>query len=197
MPTVKAGDNLIQRNSREFTTTVGDNVPYKTLLKSAESGNFVLSTVDRQCGFPDRLVLPIGHKAGVPYTLFVMVTPIGVEEHDHADFYHTEKVNYQTGAKDIYSCNGLVTAIDNRPLGFPFDRKIENFGRFYVPNMYFKDVLIFHKDATTDAHDNVYVKKNVNDFDHVLPQAEHKYVPSHRLMDEEIIRQDDDVRAYL
>jgi len=194
---LKNGDNLIKRNSREFTTTVGDNVSFKSLLKSAESGNTVLSSVDRQCGFPDRLVLPMGHKAGVPYALFVMVTPYGADEHDHADYYHSEKVNYQTGVKDLYSCNGLVTVIDNRPLGFPFDRQIENFGRFYMPNMYFKDVVIFHKDSTND-NTNVLIKKNVNDFDNVLSQqTAHKYIPSHRIMDEDIVREDDDVRAYL
>ncbi|KAJ1520484.1 hypothetical protein ONE63_003610 [Megalurothrips usitatus] len=180
--TLKNGDNLIQRNSREFTTTTGDHPSFNALLKSAESGNTVLSTVDRECGFPDRLVLPMGHKAGVPYALFVMVTPYGADEHDHV--------------KDIYSCNGLMTVLDNRPLGFPFDRKIENFATFFTPNMYFKDVLIFHKDSSSD-NSNILVKKNVNDFDNVAVNAAHKYIPSHRLMDEEIVREDDDVRAYL
>ena len=195
---MKTGDNLIQRNSREFTTTVGDSASFKALLKSAESGNTVLSTVDQQCGFPDRLVLPMGHKAGVPYAFFVMVTPYGADEHDHADYYHSEKVNYQAAVKDTYSCNGLMTALDNRPLGFPFDRQIENFGRFYMPNMYFKDVYIFHKDSTTDSRDSaVVIKKSVNDFDQVVRQASHQWVPSHRLLDEDILREDDDVRAYL
>ncbi|XP_034241333.1 allergen Cr-PI-like [Thrips palmi] len=189
---LKNGDNLIERNSREFTSTVGDNVSFKSLLKSAESGNTVLSTVDQQCGFPDRLVLPMGHKAGIPYSLFVMVTPHGADEHDHADYYHSEK--YQAAVKDIYSCNGLMTVVDNRPLGFPFDRQIDNFGRFYMPNMYFKDVVIFHKDSSADS---VVFKKNVNDFDAVYAQAGGKHVPSHRLMDEEILREDDDVRAFL
>ncbi|WP_313909840.1 hypothetical protein, partial [Enterococcus faecalis] len=97
---------------------------------------------------------------------------------DHADYYHSEKVaNYQAAVKDVYSCNGLMTSIDNRPLGFPFDRKIENFGRFYTPNMYFKDVLIFHKDSTTN-HGNFLIKKNVNDFDHVAFNGAHQYTPT-------------------
>ncbi|KAJ1531520.1 hypothetical protein ONE63_000195 [Megalurothrips usitatus] len=173
------GDNLIQRNSREFTSTTGDHTSFNALLKSAESGNTVLSTVDRECGFPDRLVLPMGHKAGVPYALFVMVTPYGADEHDHV--------------KDIYSCNGLMTAIDNRPLGFPFDRQIENFAKFYTPNMYFKDVLIFHKDSSS-ANSNIYIKKDVNGFDNGA-DATQKYVPN-RLMDEDIVREDAEVSAF-
>lgn len=191
---MKNGDNLIERNSRELTSTVGDHASFKSLLKGAESGNTVLSTVDQQCGFPDRLVLPMGHKAGIPYSLFVMVTPHGADEQAHADYYHSEQTPYQQAAvKDIYSCNGLMTVVDNRPLGFPFDRQIDNFGRFYMPNMYFKDVVIFHKDSSADS--SVLIKKNVNDFDSVL--SGHKHVPSHRLMDEEILREDDDVRAFL
>ena len=97
----------------------------------------------------------------------------------------------------LYSCNGLMTSLDNRPLGFPFDRKIDNFGRFYTPNMYFKNVAIFHKDATTDAHayTQAIFNKNVNGFDNVF-QTGPQYTPSHKLINENIYQQDDEVRSF-
>ena len=172
---VKTGENFIERNSREFTSTVGDYDSFKSMLKAAESGSAYTAGADRHCGFPDRLVLPIGQKAGVPYTLFVMVTPYGSEERPE-DFHGHNAYNTNT---NVYSCNGLWTALDNRPLGFPFDRKIENFGRFYTPNMYFKDVFIFHKDTSdVRSHFNVIFKKNVNDFDNSFKTV-HKYNPGH------------------
>ncbi|KAJ1519982.1 hypothetical protein ONE63_004214 [Megalurothrips usitatus] len=192
---LKNGDNLIKRESREFTSTVGDYETFQSLLKGAESGHVYSSgAVDHHCGFPDRLVLPMGHTAGVPYTFFVMVTPYGSEEADQ-DF-HGHSAAYNANNANVYSCNGLVTALDNRPLGFPFDRKIENFGRFYTPNMYFKDVAIFHKD-TSAAHRNVAFEKNVNGFDHQTSyQNTYKYTPSHKLVDEHVYQQDDEVRSY-
>ncbi|KAJ1519335.1 hypothetical protein ONE63_004633 [Megalurothrips usitatus] len=153
------GENLIERHSREFTSTVGDSVSFKSLQKMAESGSMYVQDVDHHCGFPDRLVLPMGHKAGLPLTLFVMVTPYGIEGeqvHDHG----------------VMSCNGLVKSVDNRPLGFPFDRKIENYGKFYMPNMYFKDILVFHKDTSVPQQNQqayFYHHSDVadNDFDHL------------------------------
>ncbi|KAK3920996.1 Hexamerin [Frankliniella fusca] len=180
---LKSGDNLIERESRQFTATVGDSASFKSLLKSAESGHVYSSNVDYHCGFPDRLVLPIGHKAGVPYTLFVMVTPYEASPEVHAN--------------TLYSCNGLMTALDNRPLGFPFDRKIDNFDRFYSPNMYFKNVAIFHKDfSDAHAYNQIVFNKNVNNFDHVF-QTGHKFTPSHKLIDEDIYQQDDEVHSFV
>lgn len=35
--------------------------------------------------------------------------------------------------------------IDTLPLGYPFDRPIRYENQFYVPNSYFKDVVVYHK----------------------------------------------------
>ncbi|XP_034230660.1 allergen Cr-PI-like [Thrips palmi] len=186
---LKTGENLIERHSREFTATVGDYDSFKSLLKSAESGNiYSAGPVDHHCGFPDRLALPMGHKAGVPYTLFVMVTPYGVDASE--DFHGHSQVNTNT----VFSCNGLWTSLDNRPLGFPFDRKIENFAHFYTPNMYFKDVVIFHKDSS-DAYSHVAFKKNVNGFDSQY-QTVRKYTPSHKLVNEDIYQEDSQIHSF-
>jgi len=180
------GENLIERHSREFTSTVGDIESFKSLQKMAESGNMYVQEVDPHCGFPDRLVLPMGHKAGLPLTLFVMVTPYGVEEQQHSGYYQHDTV--VPHGQNAISCNGLMTVVDNRPLGFPFDRQIDNFNRFYVPNMYFKDVVVYHKDAQTHHGNTVYkTSVNVNDFDH-LP----KYVSGqHQIVDDISIVTDD------
>lgn len=159
---VKHGENVIERHSREFTSTVGDIESFKSLQKVAESGNFYVHDVDHHCGFPDRLVLPKGHQAGLPLTFFVMVTPYGSEE-QHSSYYQHDTV--VPHGQNVISCNGLMTVVDNRPLGFPFDRKIDNFYRFNTPNMYFKNVVVYHKDSQT-YHNNVVYRTNVNDFDH-------------------------------
>ncbi|KAH8338611.1 hypothetical protein KR074_007015, partial [Drosophila pseudoananassae] len=36
--------------------------------------------------------------------------------------------------------------VDNMPFGYPFDREIDEY-EFFVPNMYFKDVMIYHADT--------------------------------------------------
>ncbi|XP_026289525.2 allergen Cr-PI-like [Frankliniella occidentalis] len=165
------GENLIERHSREFTSTVGDIESFKSLQKMAESGNVYVHDVDHHCGFPDRLVLPMGHKAGLPLTLFVMVTPYGSEEQQqHGDYYHNDNIVHHQG-QNVVSCNGLMTVVDNRPLGFPFDRQIDNYGKFTVPNMYFKNVAVYHKDSTVSHQQQqqyYYQHAEVaNDFDHL------------------------------
>ena len=178
------GENLIERHSREFTATVGDIESFKSLQKMAESGSVYVEGVDHHCGFPDRLALPKGHKAGLPLTLFVMVTPYGVdgEQQQHGDYYHDTVLPH---GQSVVSCNGLMTVMDNRPLGFPFDRQIENYNRFYVPNMYFKQVVVYHKDSSVAPQQQGYyyahdATVNVNDFDH-LPKfvsGQHQIVNS-------------------
>ncbi|XP_034245659.1 allergen Cr-PI-like [Thrips palmi] len=166
------GENVIERHSREFTTTVGDSPSFKSLQKLAESGNMFVDNVDHHCGFPDRLALPMGHKAGLPLTLFVMVTPYGVdgEQQQHGDYYHETVVPH---GQNVVSCNGLMTVVDNRPLGFPFDRKIDNFGRWeQAQNMHFQTVYVYHKDSTVPQQGYYYQHEaadvnNVNDFDHL------------------------------
>jgi hypothetical protein len=91
----------------------------------------------RYCGYPERLLLPRGKKGGQAFTFYVILTPyIKQDENDFKPY------NY----KSFSSC-GVGSGFkypDDKPLGFPFDRPIYG-GDFYTPNMYFKDVAIFHK----------------------------------------------------
>ena len=183
------GLNVVERKSHEFTSTVGDHASFKEMLYQVEKGNWFVKDIDTSCGFPDRLVLPMGHMDGMPYSLFVMVTPYGAESYSNDEYsgnayaapvYSTNVYN-TVPVKDViqdtqygypytsqypsnvaypkahpentpyhapYSCNGLMTAIDSRPLGYPFDREIRSFNQFYTPNMYFKDVYVYHKNST-------------------------------------------------
>jgi hypothetical protein len=75
------------------------------------------------------MLLPRGRKGGMPFTLFVMVTP-----------FEGEKSTYNLGYCDSY--DNLYP--ETKAMGFPFDRTISEYD-FNVPNMFFKDVIIFHK----------------------------------------------------
>jgi hypothetical protein len=89
------------------------------------------------CGFPENLLLPKGQKGGEAFTFYVILTPY-VKQDDH-DFqpYDYKAFSYcGVGLDHKYP--------DDKPLGFPFDRKIHS-KEFYTANMFFKDVLIFHK----------------------------------------------------
>lgn len=130
-----AGENVISRASKQFTSTVGDVMSFEQIYKQVEEalqgqGSFYIYDNDQQCGFPDRLVLPMGSKEGTPFALYAVVSP------------YSQSQGYES---PVFSCSGLYNYNDNKPLGFPFDRQIVDFNQFYTPNMYFKDVSIYQK----------------------------------------------------
>lgn len=131
------GENVINRSSKQLTSTVGDYPSFDQLYKQVDEalqgqGSFYIYDYDQQCGFPDRLVLPLGSKEGTPFALYAVITP----------YSESQKNSYEAPA---YSCSGIYNYNDNRPLGYPFDRKIVDFNQFYTPNMYFKDVYVYQK----------------------------------------------------
>ncbi|KAJ1522317.1 hypothetical protein ONE63_002614 [Megalurothrips usitatus] len=133
-----AGENVIVRNNKQFTSTVGDYPSFDQLYKQVDEalqgqGSFYIYDYDQQCGFPDRLVLPLGSKEGTPFAIYAVVSPYSQAE---------AQAQYEAPA---YSCSGLYNYNDNRPLGFPFDREIVDFNQFYTPNMYFKNVNVYLK----------------------------------------------------
>ncbi|KAG4078999.1 hypothetical protein HA402_001654 [Bradysia odoriphaga] len=118
------GDNIITRDSSDFTWYVKDTTTYFDLYKTTMMVNDKKSTWDvtdyteGRFGFPDRLMLPKGKKGGMPFQFYFIVTPY-------------------TPSTDGYY-------VDNLPFGYPFDRKIDE-THWYTPNMYYYDVNIFHK----------------------------------------------------
>jgi hypothetical protein len=118
------GDNVISRDSSEFTWYVKDTTTYFDLYKNTMMFNDKKSKWDvsdyteGRFGFPDRLMLPKGKKGGMPFQFYFIITPY-------------------TPSTDGYY-------VDNLPFGYPFDRKIDE-TYWYTPNMYYYDVNIFHK----------------------------------------------------
>ncbi|XP_037027575.1 hexamerin-1.1-like [Bradysia coprophila] len=118
------GDNIITRDSSDFTWYVKDTTTYFDLYKTTMMVNDkktkwdVTDYTEGRFGFPDRLMLPKGKKGGMPFQFYFIVTPY-------------------TPSTDGYY-------VDNLPFGYPFDRKIDE-TYWYTPNMYYYDVNIFHK----------------------------------------------------
>ncbi|KAK7865573.1 hypothetical protein R5R35_010107 [Gryllus longicercus] len=133
---VTTGQTVITRNSYDSTFTMKDRSTTWDMLRKMDNAlnnheDMYIDEIAQYCGFPQRLLLPKVYKTSMPFVLFVMVTP-----------YEGPMEVPQTFA----SCGvGFdVKYPDTYPMGFPFDRPIKEWD-FYTPNMYFKDVLIFHK----------------------------------------------------
>ncbi|XP_012286306.1 hexamerin [Orussus abietinus] len=129
---LKAGINKIERSSHESIYVVPDEVAsdifYKKTLKAIE-GSEAFPYKSPRYGYPDRLMLPKGKKEGMPFKLFVFVSQF--------DDTHSQKI-------DSVIWGNVV--LDGKSMGYPLDRPVHAYN-FSVPNMYFKDVVIYHKDV--------------------------------------------------
>ncbi|XP_050087151.1 larval serum protein 2-like [Anopheles aquasalis] len=138
-----AGENVIARNSQDFSWFVKDRTTYFDLYKQvmkAFSGDykFPIDMSEAHCGFPARLMLPKGKKGGMPFQFFFMVTP-----------YHAPEVERFTGFDHTVSC-GIGSGaryLDTLPFGYPFNRKIDE-AAWFTPNMVYYDAMIYHKSET-------------------------------------------------
>ena len=74
--------------------------------------------VDRycECGWPQHMLLPRGKVGGMAFDLFVMVTDWSADSSTN----NLDQGTSYCGVKD-------KTYPDKRPMGFPFDRKIDGF----------------------------------------------------------------------
>ncbi|XP_016956498.2 larval serum protein 1 beta chain-like [Drosophila biarmipes] len=139
---LKAGTNTITRKSSEFYWTAKDRTTYTelyyyTMMAYEGKYAFPLDISEPHCAFPDRLVLPMGWKKGMPMQMFFMVVPYVAPAHEQfSTFDYTYSCGIGSGARYV----------DSMPFGYPFDREIDEY-EFFVPNMYFKDVTIFHADT--------------------------------------------------
>lgn len=80
---------------------------------------------------PAHLMLPKGKKTGMPYVMFMMITP-------------------RTG--EMKTMDWDRTVVDTLPMGYPFDRQLHLEEWWQIPNMMEKEVLIFHK-KTDETHE--------------------------------------------
>lgn len=132
-----AGNNIIKHNSLDYFWTRRDRSTYTELYRN------VMMTLDgkmelkheydmvKVCGFPDHLLLPKGWYNGMPMKLFVMVSPFDSTYKQ----YSVEEYKFDCGSQHM----------DKHVYGYPLDRHIVDHD-FFVPNMFWKDDMIFHTD---------------------------------------------------
>lgn len=151
---LNAGENKIVRNSNDYSWYVKDTTTiqevYKQIMLAIKGEQkFPLDMTEAHCGIPRRLMLPKGRVGGEPYQFFYMVVP-----------FKQPKVKQFTGYDSVVSCGVGSGAryLDTLPLGFPFDRTIDD-RHFYSSNMVFYDTLIYHKKETEV---NAVLQRNVD-----------------------------------
>jgi len=132
--TLVAGQNIIDRSSHDSIYFSHDKSTYKTLYKQVMTAiktgeEFKYFPDYYQYSFPCRFMLPKGDFTGKTYQFYVMVTP-----------YH----------KHEETCFNKYVVDAEYSLGYPFDRPVEIDYDFYVPNAFFKDVVIYHKNFDKD-----------------------------------------------
>lgn len=135
-----AGESVIKRNSEAIYYNTKDRSTYTELYRyvmSAYEGKqeFPVGISEAHCGFPGRLALPRGRVEGMPMNLVVVISEYQGSQEQNLSYDQTT-CGIGSGARYI----------DNRALGYPFDRQIDSIEEFMVPNMYYKDVKIYHED---------------------------------------------------
>ncbi|CAB3374838.1 Hypothetical predicted protein [Cloeon dipterum] len=131
-----SGKTVVTRSSEDAFLTYKDEWSTKSMIEKVEEAIEGKTTLYKEetyhCGFPERLLLPRGRKGGMPFSLFVMVSPY--------ESTATESKTFSFGYCSAYD----RVYPDVKPFGYPFDRKISEYD-FNTPNIFFKDVIIFHK----------------------------------------------------
>ncbi|KAG7210287.1 hypothetical protein KM043_011831 [Ampulex compressa] len=127
--TLKSGTNTIERRSSESFLTVPDMMSsdiYYEKIQEAVNGNEPFIYEEKMFGFPERLTLPRGKPEGMRFKMFFYLSP----------YDETKVTKYELPVfGKLY--------FDGKPFGYPLDRPMYPW-KFYTPNMYFKDVYIYH-----------------------------------------------------
>ncbi|XP_053959626.1 larval serum protein 1 gamma chain-like [Anastrepha ludens] len=152
-----AGKNTIKHSSQDFYWTIDDRSTYTELYKSVMlayrgARQFPLNASQPHCGFPDRLLLPQGWEKGFPMQLFFFVAPY-TGAHEHFPSYTSYTCGVGSGKRYI----------DDLPFGYPIDRPIDEV-EFFVPNMFMKNVKVYHEDKLEKYFDKKY--ENFGTFDY-------------------------------
>nr|ATU82713.1 venom hexamerin-like protein 1 [Pristhesancus plagipennis] len=133
-----AGENVLERNSKESSIFTSDPEGFRSLYSRAKNA---LKNTEQyyysqrySCGLPNRYQLPRGWKNGQQFTIAVVVTPL-------------QQV-HQGDEKTFYSPCGSSKLYDGKPFGFPFDRPLDDSHIYEAHNIYFQDVVVYHKDES-------------------------------------------------
>ncbi|XP_050665718.1 basic juvenile hormone-suppressible protein 2-like [Leptidea sinapis] len=151
------GRNTIIRNSQDMHNFVRDRMMTRDLWTKlttvSDVKDLYKDLVNYHTGFPTRLLLPKGRVGGMNMLLYVIVTPLRVVDNVDVSIFD---VNRRDRFVELRS-----TLVDKMPLGFPFDRTIDE-AKFFTPNMKFVDVTVFHKAQVCDMKMrwDSYVLKN-------------------------------------
>ena len=137
---MKVGKNVIERNSHDSSVVAHEQDSYRVLYKKiieAYEGKspYQNDNVHSYFGLPEHLLIPKGKKGGQAYVFHVIVTPYE-QPAQHSDLHFRAFSLSGVGPNNHYD--------DDKPLEFPFDRSLHSW-KFVTPNIYFKDVFIFHK----------------------------------------------------
>ncbi|RVE54710.1 hypothetical protein evm_000477 [Chilo suppressalis] len=136
--TITKGENVIERNSEEFFFYKEDSVPIGEIYKQLGNGKVPSEMVYKYDDLPKRLMLPRGTKSGFPLQVFVVV-------------YKSQGV-----PKALQNENTFI--LDERPLGYPFDRPVPEY--FMQPNMYIQDVTVYQKGSEYPNYTEIEAHSN-------------------------------------
>lgn len=149
---LQTGKNTIVRRSQDMHNLEPDRITTRELWNVLNNHSDIenkLRTLMKNynTGFPRRLLLPKGHISGMDMMVYVIVTPLKlVEDVDHDLNLDTTRV------EKVRRVERSTVLLDKMPLGFPLDRHID-VTQFFVPNMKFVDVKVFHRIERCDMRD--------------------------------------------
>ncbi|XP_075975560.1 basic juvenile hormone-suppressible protein 1-like [Anticarsia gemmatalis] len=172
---LETGKNTIVRDSLEMHGVIEQRPWTRHILeRSVGAGGTVFKNLDveswwykSRVGFPHRLLLPLGRLGGLPLQMFVIVTPIRTG-------LVLPTVDLTT-MKEHKTCRWSI-CFDTMPLGFPFDRRIEE-AHFFTHNMKFHDIMVYRKDM-----DMANISKDVDMSDMVMRQDDLTYLHRDKLV---------------
>lgn len=135
--TLKSGKTIIERSSLDSPYFSHDRTSYSELYRQIMTAyktgsEFKYYDEVFYYSFPQRLILPKGTNGGQTYQFYVFVAP-----------YH---------GKPKTEFGGFWYVDTEYSIGYPFDKPIEHEHVFKVPNSYFKNVVIYHKDDINATH---------------------------------------------
>ncbi|XP_059617463.1 hexamerin-1.1-like [Phlebotomus argentipes] len=129
---LQRGDNKVMRKSSAFTGFGTGFKSFEELSMMDDEECLTVSSKDAFCAFPERLMLPKSSVFGTDYVLYFVVTPT---EEDLDEIQPTR----------FCSIGKAPPKADHWPIGFPFNRKINN-ENFIVKNSLAKKVTIYHSE---------------------------------------------------
>uniref|UniRef100_T1J6H5 Tyrosinase copper-binding domain-containing protein n=1 Tax=Strigamia maritima TaxID=126957 RepID=T1J6H5_STRMM len=147
--TLNPGNNTVTRQSSQSNVTVATQKSFSQLIQESQDGTTEEQISSCSCGLPDHLLIPRGKPEGMEFQLFVMVTNA---QQDRVVPSTT------TTCQDAASYCGILNERypDVRPMGFPFDRRIEaaTLDVFRTTNMNMAPVNIRFRNVVVGTNDS-------------------------------------------